>query len=92
MGTMRILNPTARRLTRPRHLNPVTAQRRLAILHNHSPIFDRLAAALPGALQALLPAATIDTHCKERYSSGAPAEMLQSLAGCYDVVITGLAA
>jgi hypothetical protein len=34
----------------------------------------------------------IDTHTKERYSSGAPEAMLRTLSTNYDFAITGLAA
>jgi hypothetical protein len=93
MATMRILNPTAKRHTVARQLTPFAAvSRRVALLHNHSPHFDRLAAALPQALKPVLQAETIDTYVKERYSSGAPPDMLQALRAGYDLVITGLAA
>jgi hypothetical protein len=93
MTTMRILNPTARRDTVPRQLTPFAAvTRRVGLLHNHSPHFDRLAAALPPALQPVLHAETIDTHVKERYSSGAPLYLLERLSQGYDLVLTGLAA
>jgi hypothetical protein len=90
---MRILNPTAKRHTVARQLTPFAAvSRRVALLHNHSPHFDRLAAALPQALKPVLQAETVDTYVKERYSSGAPPDMLQALRARYDLVITGLAA
>jgi hypothetical protein len=90
---MRILNPTAKRHTVARQLTPFAAvSRRVALLHNHSPHFDRLAAALPQALKPVLQAETVDTYVKERYSSGAPPDMLQALRAGYDLVITGLAA
>ena len=90
---MRILNPTAKKQAKPRQLVPFTASRsRLGLLHNHSPHFDRLAAALPQALQAVLPVKTVDMYKKERYSSGAPEDMLRTLSTEYDLVITGLAA
>jgi hypothetical protein len=90
---MRILNPTARRQTVPRQLTPCASDlRRIGLLHNHSPHFDRLAAALPPALKPVVRAEVIDTHQKERYSSGAPEAMLRALADDYDLVITGMAA
>lgn len=90
---MRILNPTARRQTVPRQLTPFTpVTRRIGLLHNHSPHFDNLAAALPQALKPVVQAEVIDTHQKERYSSGAPETMLDALADNYDLVITGMAA
>jgi hypothetical protein len=93
MATMRILNPTAKRPTVPRQLTPFAAtSRRIGLLHNHSPHFDRLAAALPQALQPVLQAETVETYLKERYSSGAPADLLRTLSAHYDLVITGLAA
>ena len=93
MATMRILNPTAKRHTVARQLTPfATVSRRVALLHNHSPHFDRLAAALPQTLKPVLQAETIDTYVKERYSSGAPPDMLQALRAGYHLVITGLAA
>jgi hypothetical protein len=93
MATMRILNPTARRPIVARQLTPFAAiSRRVALLHNHSPHFDRLAAALPEALKPALQAETIDTYVKERYSSGASPDILQALRSGYELVITGLAA
>jgi hypothetical protein len=93
MATMRILNPTAKRQTVPRRLTPFAAiSRRIGLLHNHSPHFERLAGALPQALQPVLSAETVDTYLKERYSSGAPEDMLRALSTHYDLVITGLAA
>jgi hypothetical protein len=90
---MRILNPTAKRRVEPRSLSPFgPTSRRIALLHNHSPHFDRLAEALPVALKPVLQAEVIDTYQKERYSSGAPEEMLRTLSTGYDVVITGMAA
>lgn len=90
---MRILNPTARRQTVPRQLAPLASGiRRIGLLHNHSPHFDKLAAALPPALKPAVRAEVIDTHQKERYSSGAPDAMLRTLGRDYDLVITGLAA
>jgi hypothetical protein len=93
MATMRILNPTAKRRTPQRQLAPFTpVPRRVGLLHNHSPHFDRLATPLPQALQPVLQAETIDTYVKERYSSGAPQDLLQALGVGYDLIITGLAA
>ena len=93
MATMHILNPTAKRHTVARQLTPFAAvSRRIGLLHNHSPHFDRLAAALPQVLKPVLQAETIDTYVKERYSSGAPPGMLQTLSADYHLVITGLAA
>jgi hypothetical protein len=92
MATMRILNPTATRQIECRSLLPFVSTHRIGLLHNHSPNFDRLAEALPQALQQVLPVRVIDTHIKERYSSGAPEAMLQTLSTDYDFVITGLAA
>ena len=93
MATMRILNPTAKRQTLRRQLTPFApVTRRVGLLHNHSPHFDRLATALPQALQPVLQAKTIDTYIKERYSSGAPRDLLQALGADYDLIITGLAA
>ena len=90
---MRILSPTAKKQTVPRHLTPFSlTSRRIGLLHNHSPHFDRLAAALPEALKPILQVDTVDTYLKERYSSGAPEPMLQTLRDNYDLVITGLAA
>ena len=93
MATRRILNPTAKRRTLQRQLAPCPpVTRRIGLLHNHSPHFDRLATALPQALQPMLQAETIDTYVKERYSSGAPPDLLQALGASYDLIITGLAA
>lgn len=93
MATMRILNPTAKRQATPRTLVPFAAEKqRIGILHNHSPHFDRLAAALPHALKTYLHVDTVDTHTKARYSSGAPEPMLATLSTDYDFAITGLAA
>ncbi len=93
MATMRILNPTAHRQSAIRLLTPLTPQiRRLGLLHNGKTDFDRLAAALPTALKAVLPSATMALHRKERYSSGAPEALLRTLYDAYDVVLTGLAA
>ncbi len=90
---MRILNPTAKTQTVPRQLTPFApTNRRIGLLHNHSPHFDRLAATLPEAIKPILQADTVDTYLKERYSSGAPEPMLQTLRDNYDLVITGLAA
>ena len=81
MATMRILNPTATRQSAARSLTPFTSNssRRIGVLHNHSPHFDRLAAALPPALQSVVQAQAIDTYIKERYSSAAPQEMLRTI-------------
>jgi hypothetical protein len=93
MATMRILNPTARKPATRRPLTPFGAQiRRIGLLHNGKTDFDRLAAALLAALQAALPLDALVLYHKERYSSGAPAELLRTLCDEYDVVITGLAA
>jgi hypothetical protein len=93
MAIMRILNPTAKRQTTPRTLVPFAAEnRRIGILHNHSPHFDRLAQALPQALKTHLRAETVATHTKARYSSGAPQALLATLSTDYDLAITGLAA
>ena len=92
MATMRILNPTAVRQAEPRDLTPFGAADRISLLHNHSPHFDRLAAALPEALQPALRASVVTTYQKERYSSGAPEAMLQTLSTDYDLAITGMAA
>ena len=93
MATMRILNPTAHTQGAIRPLTPLTPQiRRLGLLHNGQPDFDRLAEALSTALQAVLPLATLALHRKERYSSGAPAVLLRTLCDDYDLVLTGLAA
>ena len=75
--TMRILNPTAKRKVAPRVLTGFTATTsRIGILHNHSPHFNRLADALPETLRAMLHTETADTYTKERYSSGAPPDMI----------------
>ena len=92
MATMRILNPTAIRQAELRALHPFGATDRIGLLHNHSPHFDRLAAALPEALQPALQARVVKTYRKERYSSGAPESMLQRLSTDYDLAITGMAA
>lgn len=93
MATMRILNPTAKRQQTPRTLVPFGAENhRVGILHNHSPHFDRLAEALPDALKTHMQVATVETHTKARYSSGAPEVMLAALSTDYDFAITGLAA
>lgn len=93
MTTMRILNPTAKRRIEPRALTDFTSTTsRIGILHNHSPHFDRLANALPEHLKAMLHAETVDTYTKERYSSGAPSEMIQTPNRDYDLAITGMAA
>lgn len=93
MSTMRILDPTARRHSEPRTLVPFASPtRRIGLLHNHSPHFDRLAAALPAALKPALGVETIDTYVKERYSSGAPQPMLHRIRQDTDLAITGLAA
>jgi hypothetical protein len=93
MTTMRILNSTANRRGAIRPLAPLPSQiRRLGLLHNGKTDFDRLAAALPVALKAVLPSATMALHRKERYSSGAPEALLRTLCDEYDVVLTGLAA
>jgi len=93
MATMRILNPTAKRQTAPKTLTPFAAQnRRIGILHNHSPHFNHLAAALPQALKTHMQVEAVETHTKARYSSGAPQAMLAALSTDYDVAITGLAA
>ncbi len=93
MATMRILNPTANKPGAIRPLTPWTHQiRRIGLLHNSKTDFDRLAAALPTALKAILPIATMALHRKERYSSGAPAVLLRTLCDDYDLVLTGLAA
>jgi len=93
MASMRILNPTAKRQAAPRGLVPFAAEsRRIGILHNHSPHFDRLAAALPQALKTHLQVEAIETYTKARYSSGAPQAMLTALSADYDLAITGLAA
>jgi hypothetical protein len=93
MATMRILNPTAQRQAAPRTLVPfATENRRIGILHNSSPHFDRLAKALPQALKAQMRVETVETHTKARYSSGAPQAMLAILSANYDFAITGLAA
>jgi len=93
MATMRILNPTAHRQSVLRPLTPLTPQiSRLGLLHNSQTDFDRLAAALPAALKAVLPSVTMGLHRKERYSSGAPEALLRTLYDAYDVVLTGLAA
>ncbi len=90
---MRILNPTATRQSAARALTPFTSSsRRIGVLHNHSPHFDRLAAALPLVLQSVVQAHAIDTYIKERYSSAAPQEMLRTIRAHCDVAITGLAA
>jgi len=93
MATMRILNPTAKRQAAPRTLVPFAAEnRRIGILHNHSPHFDRLAQALPLALKTQMRVETVETHIKARYSSGEPQTMLATLSADYDFAITGLAA
>ena len=93
MATMRILNPTTKKPGTIRPLTPLTSQiRRIGLLHNSKTDFDRLAAALPAALKAILPIATIALHRKERYSSGAPEALLRTLCDDYDLVLTGLAA
>ena len=93
METMRILNPTAKRVATPQTLTPFAADhRRIGILHNHSPHFDRLADALPDALKRHFQVDTVDTYTKARYSSGAPEAMLTTLSTDYDFAITGLAA
>ena len=93
MATMRILNPTATKRGAIRPLTPLTPQiRRLGLLHNSKIDFDRLAAALPIALKAVLPLATLTLLRKERYSSGAPEALLRTLCDEYDLVLTGLAA
>ena len=93
MATMRILNPTAHKQGVRRPLTPLTPQvRRIGLLHNSKTDFDRLAAALPAALKAILPIATMALHRKERYSSGAPEALLRTLCDEYDLVLTGLAA
>jgi hypothetical protein len=93
MAIMRILNPTAKRQATSRTLVPFAAENyRIGILHNHSPHFDRLAAALPQALKAHLQVETVETHTKARYSSGAPEAMLAMLSTDYDFAIIGLAA
>ena len=93
MPTIRILNPTAKRQAEPRTPAPFAAvNQRIGLLHNHSPHFDRLAAALPEALKPVLRAETIDTYIKERYSSGAPVSMLRRIGQHSDLAITGLAA
>ncbi|MCZ6874367.1 MAG: hypothetical protein O7G88_12695 [bacterium] len=91
--TMRILNPTAKRKVAPRVLTSfTTTTSRIGILHNHSPHFNRLAEALPEPLRAMLHAEIVDTYTKERYSSGAPPDMILTLSHDYDLTITGLAA
>ena len=92
MTTMRILNPSATRQVERRSLRPFVSTHRIGLLHNHSPDFDRLAEALPQALQQVLPVRAVDTYIKERYSSGAPEAMLHTLSTDYDCAITGLAA
>jgi len=93
MATMRILNPTANKRGTIRPLTPLIPEiRRIGLLHNGKTDFDRLAAALPAALKTVLPIATMALHRKERYSSGAPEELLRTLCDGYDVVLTGLAA
>jgi hypothetical protein len=93
MATMRILNPTARKQPAMRPLTPFGAPiRRIGLLHNGQTSFDRLAAALPAALKAVLPVATLLPYRKERYSSAAPDELLRTLCDTADLVITGLAA
>jgi hypothetical protein len=93
MATMRILDPTAKRQATPRTLVPFAAEnRRIGILHNHSPHFDRLAEALPQVLKTYMQVDTVETYTKARYSSGAPEAMLATLSTDYDVAITGLAA
>ena len=93
MATMRILDPTAKRQATPQRLVPfATENHRIGILHNHSPHFDRLAAALPQSLKTHLQIETVETHTKARYSSGAPEAMLATLSTDYDFAITGLAA
>ena len=93
MATMRILNPTAHKQGAIHPLTPLTPQiRRIGLLHNSKTDFDRLAAALPAALKAILPIATMALHRKERYSSGAPEALLRTLCDEYDLVLTGLAA
>ncbi len=93
MATMRILDPTAKRQAESRTLVPFAAEhRRIGILHNHSPHFDRLAEALPQALKTHLQVQTVETHTKARYSSGAPQAMLATLSSDYDLAITGFAA
>lgn len=93
MTTMRILNPTAKRQAEPRALVPfATTNRRIGVLHNHSPHFDRLAHALQEALQPVFGADTVHTYLKERYSSGAPEAMLRDISQHTDLAITGLAA
>src|SRR5262249_15689365 len=93
MATMRILSPTAHKRDIIRPLTPLTPQiRRIGLLHNGKTDFDRLAAALPAALKAVLPSITMALHRKERYSSGAPEALLRMLCDTYDVVLTGLAA
>ena len=93
MATMRILNPTAKKPGALRPLTPLTSQvRRIGLLHNGKTDFDRLAAALSAALQAVLPMDIMVLHRKERYSSGAPEALLRTLCDAYDLVLTGLAA
>ena len=93
MATMRILNPTAHKQETIRPLTPLTPQiRRIGLLHNGKTDFDRLATALPTALKAILPLATLAQHYKERYSIGAPEALLRTLCDDYDLVLTGLAA
>ena len=93
MKIMRILNPTAKRAATPQTLTSFAADnRRIGILHNHSPHFDRLADALPEVLKTHLQVDTVDTYTKARYSSGAPEAMLATLSTDYDFAITGLAA
>ena len=93
MATMRILNPIAKKQGAIRPLTPLTPQiRRLGLLHNSKIDFDRLAAALPLALKAVLPSTTLALHRKERYGSGAPEALLRTLCDEYGLVLTGLAA
>ena len=93
MVTMRILNPTASKQRAIRPLTPLRPEiRRIGLLHNSKPDFDRLAVALSVALQAVLPIDTITPHRKERYSSGAPEALLRTLYDESDLVLTGLAA
>jgi hypothetical protein len=90
---MRILNPTAKKQPTMRPLTPFGDQiRRIGLLHNDKTDFDRLAAALAVALKAVLPLDALALHRKERYSSGAPDDLLRTLCDAYDLVITGLAA
>ena len=92
MATMRILNPTANKQGAIRPLTPLTFQIRcLGLLHNSKIDFDRLATALPIALKAVPPLATLALHRKEHYSSGAPEALLRTLCDEYYLVLTGLA-